>query len=203
MTWTAAEVAEWVGGRLEGDAGQVLRGVAPVESAGPQDLTFLAHRKYLDYLQRRRPGAVLVAEEMTGLPEGLTCIRVRDPHLALARVLHVFYPPPDVTPHVAATAVVGQGVRLGAGVVVGAYAVVEEGAELGDRARLGAHCVVGRGARVGADSELKPHATLYPGTIVGARCIVHSGARIGCDGYGYAWDGEAHHKVPQVGRCVI
>lgn len=203
MTWTAAEVAEWVGGRLEGDAGQVLRGVAPVESAGPQDLTFLAHRKYLDYLERRRPGAVLVAEDTSGLPEGLTFIRVRDPHLALARVLHVLYPPPEATPHVAATAVVGRGARLGAGVLVGPYAVVEEEAELGDHARIGAHCVVGRGARVGADSELKPHVTLYAGTIVGARCIVHSGARLGCDGYGYVWDGETHRKVPQVGRCVI
>jgi UDP-3-O-[3-hydroxymyristoyl] glucosamine N-acyltransferase len=203
MTWTAAEVAEWVGGRLDGDGAQVLRGVAPAESAGPHDLTFLAHRRYLEYLERRRPGAVLVTEDATGLPEGLTLIRVRDPHLALCRVLHVLYPPPEPAPRVAPTAIIGRGARLGAGVVVGPYAVVEEDVELGDRVRIGAHSVVGRGARIGPESELKPHVTVYPGTVVGARCIVHSGARLGCDGYGYVWDGGAHQKVPQVGRCVV
>lgn len=203
MAWTAAQVAEWVGGRLEGDAGRVLRGVAPAQSAGPDDLTFLAHRRYLAYLQRGRPGAVLVADDATGLPEGLTLIRVSDPHLALARVLDVLYPPPQPEPQIDPTAVLGKGIRLGAGVVVGPYAVIEQGAVLDDRVRVGAHCVVGRGVRIGPDTELKPHVTLYPGTVVGARCIVHSGARLGSDGYGYAWDGRAHRKVPQVGRCVV
>lgn len=203
MTWTVEQVAEWVGGRLEGETQRVLRGVAPIESAGPADLTFLAHRRYVDYLRRSQPGAVLVAEGATGLPEGLTLIRVADPYLALARALHVFYPEPERQPGVDPTAVLGTGVRLGHEVVIGPYAVIEAEVVLGDGVRVGAHCVIGQGAQIGPQSELKPHVTLYPGTAVGARCLVHSGTRLGCDGYGYVWDGTTHRKMPQVGRCVV
>jgi UDP-3-O-[3-hydroxymyristoyl] glucosamine N-acyltransferase len=203
MTWTAAEVAEWVGGRVEGEAGRALHGVAPAESAGPDDLTFIAHRKYLGYLERGRPGAVLVPDDATGLPEGLTLIRVADPHLALARILQILYPTPETEPQISPTAVLGRGVRLGAGVFLGPYAVIEDDVTLDDGVRIGAHCVVGHGARIGAGTELKPHVTIYAGTVLGARCIVHAGARLGADGYGYAWDGAGHRKVPQIGRCVL
>ncbi|MBI4513201.1 MAG: UDP-3-O-(3-hydroxymyristoyl)glucosamine N-acyltransferase [Gemmatimonadetes bacterium] len=203
MAWTVATIAEWVEGRVEGDAQHVLHRVAPIEDAGPEDLTFLVHRRYLGFLGRSRPGAILVTEDLAGLPEGLTLIRVRDPYLALTRVLPVLYPEPEPRPGVAATAVVGRGARLGVGALVGPYAVIEDDVLLGDRVRVGAHSVVGRGAEIGADTELKPHVTVYPGTVIGARCILHSGARLGCDGFGYVWDGSAHRKVPQVGRCVI
>jgi UDP-3-O-[3-hydroxymyristoyl] glucosamine N-acyltransferase len=94
-------------------------------------------------------------------------------------------------------------VELGAEVSVGPFAVIEAGAVLGDRVRIGPHSVVGAGSKLGVDTLLHPHVTLYPGTVLGERCIVHSGARLGSDGFGYAWTGTEHRKVPQVGGCRL
>lgn len=205
---TAGEAAELVDGELRGPADVVLRGLAPLDQAGPDDLGLLAMRRYLDDASRTRAGGLLVARELAAGVEArdgapATRIVVDDPHRALPALLERFHPPRAPEPGVHPTAVLAPGVRLGPEVSVGPYAVVEEDAVLEEGVRLGPHVVVGRGARVGAGSVLHPHAVLYPGTVLGERVMLHAGVAVGVDGFGYVQvDGE-HHKVPQVGRCVV
>ncbi len=205
MQLTVGELARHLGAELEGKAAIQISGAAPLETAQPNDVSFLARRKYLPYLAGTRAGAVIIARElgMQEVPEGAAILWVDDAHRALADALALLYAEEPRRPEIAATAVLAPGAELGKGVTIGPYSVVEAGARLGDGVRLGAHCVIGRGCVVGEGSELRDQVTLYPGTVVGRRCIIHSGSRLGVDGFGYVLQDGAHRKVPQVGRCVI
>ncbi|MBI4521513.1 MAG: UDP-3-O-(3-hydroxymyristoyl)glucosamine N-acyltransferase [Gemmatimonadetes bacterium] len=201
---TVEEIAGLVGGRLEGDATVRVRDIAPVGEAGAADLGFLAERKYLQYLARARPAALLVSEELAGQTASVTTrIVVDDPRLALLTLLERFYPPSQPSPGIHRTAVLGRAVRLSDDVRVDAYAVVGDGAEVGAGTRIGPHVVVGEGCRIGRNCVLHPHVTLYAGVVLGNSVIVHAGARLGVDGFGYVFRDGEHQKVPQVGRCVI
>lgn len=200
----ASEIAQLVEGRFQGAADPDLVDVAPLDRAGPDQLSFLADPKYLPYLEGAQAGAVLIAESLT--MRGSTTlprIVVRDVHHALATLLQRFHPEPARQPGIHPTAILGNEVRLGEAVSIGPYAILDAGVVVGAGSRIGPHSVLGEGCRLGMEVVLHPGVTLYRGVEVGDRTIIHSGARIGSDGYGYRLVEGAHRKVPQVGRCVI
>jgi UDP-3-O-[3-hydroxymyristoyl] glucosamine N-acyltransferase len=201
---TAAAVAEQVGGRLIGDPDVVVRGVAPLDQAGPEQLSFLAFQKYASEFARSRAGVVLIAPELADCEgQAFSRIVVADPHEALLRVIQRFRMDSEEAPGIHPTAQLGRGVRIGGGARIGPYVVIGEGAVIGNEVRVGAHCVVGSGVTIGDATRLHPAVTLYPGSAVGARVILHSGVRIGSDGFGYVSKGDSHEKIPHVGRCII
>lgn len=201
---TVAEVARIAGGEVEGDGGRVVRGVRPLDEAGPDDLSFVAEPRYFPYIAATRAAALLVARGSGApLPAGVAAVRVDDPRRALALVLPALYPEAPAAPGVHPTAVLGEGARVDATATVGPYAVLGAGTVVGPRARIGAHVVIGRGCVVEADAVIHPQATLYDGVSVGERSIVHSGARLGADGFGYVPEGGGLRKVPQVGACRL
>lgn len=198
------EIVRAVEGRLEGDGSAVIQGVAPLQIAGPDQLSFVANARYLGYLQATRAGAVLVTEEHAGsVPGEVARVIVDDPHQALYRMLPLLYPEPRFEPGVHPTAVVDPSASVASDAAIGAYAVIGAGARIGTRVRIGAHVVVGDGAEIGEDSVLHPHVTLYRGVRMGSRCVIHSGTRLGRDGFGYVWSDGGHRKIPQVGGCVL
>lgn len=201
---SVTEISRCAGGEVIGDPRRVIRSAAPLESAGPDDVSFVAAARYLTQLQSTRAGAVLIPRSLPcQLPEGATGILVDDPHAALARILPVLYPERHEPPGIHSTALIGDGVSIGEGVRIEAYVVLGRGVRLGDRARIGAHTVVGDGCSVGADTVLHPHVTLYPGVRLGERCIIHSGARLGPDGLRVVCSNGARHRIPPVGGCRI
>ncbi len=203
---SAPEVAALTRGRLVGPANVSVVAVAPLERAGPDDLSFLASARYLPYLQPSRAGIVLCAEQFATAPGGpATRIIVPDPHAALLAVLAVLYPPPVWDPGVHPTAVIGRGTQWEDPVAIGPHVVLGRDVRLGRNVRLGAHCVIGDGVVIGEDCELQPQVTCYPGTTIGRRVVIHAGTRLGSDGFGYipGRDGALHRKIPHVGRCVI
>lgn len=201
---TAAEAAAIVGGQLVGDGAVPLRGVAPLDRAGPEDLSFLASGKYLPEFEGSRAGAVLCrAEHRSSQPGPATRIVVGDPHQAMLSVLSRLYPAPPRVPGVHPTAVIGPGARLGRDVLLGPHVVVGAGAVLGDRVTAMAGVVVGDGVTVGDECTLYPQVVLYSGAQIGARVILHAGVRIAVDGFGYVRGPNGHQKIPHVGRCII
>ncbi len=198
---TAAEVAEAVGGRLEGDGSRRLRGVRSLEDAGEADLAFLGNPRYAEQAAASRAGVVLCA---TGASlEGRDRIEVEHPYLALAQAIGLFHPPLAAQPGTHPSAVVAEGVDLGDGVVIEAHAVVGKGCRLGARVRLHPGVVLGENVEVGEDSVLHPTVVIYPGCRLGARVVVHAGSVIGSDGFGYATHDGKHHKIPHVGTVVV
>jgi len=195
------ELAERVGGRVRGDPERVVRGIDTLERCGSDDLGFLTNPRYRKQVRATRAGAILVAPD-SGL-EGHDLLEVREPYLALARLLALFHPVRRRPAGISPDARVAPDARLGRDVRVEAFAVIEEGVQLGDGVLVGSGCVLGSGSTVGAASELRPRVVLYPGTVVGSRCLVHSGAVLGGDGFGFATSAGTHHKVPQTGRVVV
>jgi UDP-3-O-[3-hydroxymyristoyl] glucosamine N-acyltransferase len=202
---TADAIAHLVRGTLHGDGSVVVKAVAPLERAGPGDLSFLASAKYADVFGTTRAGVILVAPALGELasPTG-TRIVVDRPHDALMSVIPHLYastlPPASGIHH---TAVIGRGARLGRDVTLGAHVVLGAGAVVGDGVIIEAGSVVGEGVVIGAGCVLWPGVVLYRGTELGERVLIHAGARIGSDGFGYVYRDAAHHKIPHVGRCRI
>jgi UDP-3-O-[3-hydroxymyristoyl] glucosamine N-acyltransferase len=202
----ASEIAALTGGRLVGPGTTTVAGIAPLERAGPGDLSFLAAQRYVPYFERTSASVVLVAPEFesaAGGPE--TRVVVAEPYAALLIVLPVLYPQDVWEPGVHSTAIVGRGASWQEPVEIGPHTVLGRGVQLGRNVRIGAGCVLGDGVAIGDDTQLYPGVTVYPGTALGKRVIVHAGAVLGSDGFGYVpgKGGEAHRKIPHVGRCLI
>ena len=203
---TADAIADLVKGTVRGVGTTTVQGIAPLDRAGPRDLSFLANRTYAAAMASSRAGVVLVSPELADVESSAAArITVEKPHDALLSVIPHLYPRAGLPrgQGIDPTARIGRGATLGQGVSLGAHAVIGEGARIGDRVVVQANAVVGDGVRVGSDSILWPGVVLYPGTEVGERVLLHAGVRIGSDGYGYVYRDGRHEKIPHVGRCRI
>jgi UDP-3-O-[3-hydroxymyristoyl] glucosamine N-acyltransferase len=198
---TLQDLAGRLGGRVRGDGSRRVDGVAPLDSAGAGQVSFLSNPRYAEEAARSAAAAVLVAEGVD-IPDACLIV-VADPYLALARTLEIFHPVAPPEPGVRPGAHVPASCRIGAGASVQAGAVLGERCEVGDRAVICSGAVLGEGARVGEDSVLHPGVIVYAGCVLGRRVIVHAGAVIGSDGFGFAREGARHHKIPQVGNVVV
>ncbi|HWO88091.1 MAG TPA: UDP-3-O-(3-hydroxymyristoyl)glucosamine N-acyltransferase, partial [Gemmatimonadales bacterium] len=177
---------------------------APLDRAGPSDLSFLASGRYLAAFRASRAGVVLCTEEHRELRPGPAVrIVVPDPHQALLRVVAALNPPPPRPRGIDPTARIGRGVVLGADVFLGPGVVIGDRARLGDRVVVGAGSCIGEDVTIGDDCTLHHGVTCYARTVVGNRTILHAGVRLGVDGFGYVRAAEGHVRIPHVGRCVI
>lgn len=200
-----AEIATAVGGAVQGDPEYRVSGIAPLDRAGPTDLTFLASAKYAKLLAACEAGAVLVTPELAGTPGPcVNRIIVAKPHDAMLTIVPRLYRAPE-RPFIGVhpTAVVDASAEVDADACVEAFVVIGRGARVGAGSWIGSHTVIGDGVVVGSATRLFPHVTLYPGTQLGDRVAIHAGTRIGSDGFGYVYANGAHQKVPHVGGCVI
>ena len=206
-TLSLQELAALVGGQLSfGDSLSPsfrIRGVASVAEAAPDEVTFLGNPKYLPALRRSQAAAVLVSQDFA---ETVTpaLIRVPNPSLAFATLVAHFAPSPVVfPPGIHASALVGEGVRLGKDVSVQPFAVIEPGASIGDGTVVGAYSYVGHDATIGAGSFLHPRVTVAARCVVGNRVILHAGVVLGSDGFGFENEKGRHLKIPQVGIVQV
>ena len=195
--FTLAQVATVVGGRVHGDGRTILTGVATLEAAGRRDLSWVADERLEAAGAASRAGALLVSSESRA--SGKPAVVVPLPQLALARWLEARHAGRRPRSGKARGAFVDRTARLGAGVAVAAGATVAAKAKIGARTVISAGAYVGEGAEIGEDCLLHPNAAVLAGCRVGARCILQAGAVVGSDGFGYVWDGQGHHKIPQVG----
>lgn len=206
MAHRLADLAEQVGGRVEGDAGREVESIRTLEAAGPRDLSFLNHSRYREQALASGAGALLVGADLAAddLKQGdRPLLVVDDPPYALARLLARLHPETRRQPGVHPTAVLEEGCAVDPAAHVGPYAVIGAGSRVAAGAVVHAHVAVGQGCEIGEGAVLHPHAVLYDRTEVGPGAIVHAGAVLGADGFGYATHGGRHHKVPQVGRVVL
>jgi UDP-3-O-[3-hydroxymyristoyl] glucosamine N-acyltransferase len=203
MTVTVRDVAQRLGGTVEGRDDLPIRGLAGVAEAGPGDLTFLSNMKYAAAASQTKASALIAGPAWTG-PCPCSIIRVADPDRAFADVARTFFPPAPKPVHgISPLAAVSETAELGPGVSIGPFCVLEAETRVGARSVLYAGCYLGRGASVGEDCVLYPHVSLREYVTMGHRCIVHNGAVIGSDGFGYTSVEGRWQKIPQVGTVQI
>ena len=198
------EVARIVAGQLEGavDAGSRISGVNTLDAATPEQASFLSNPVYRRHLADTRAAVVLMAEAEGGQAP-CPVIRVADPHLAFARLQRHFHPEGAASGQRHASAHIDASARIADDADIGPMAVIGAGAAIGAACRIGAGTVIGAGAVIGSHCTLHARVTIADGCVLGDRVVIQSGAVIGSDGFGFAWDGRQHLKIPQVGRVVI
>ena len=200
-----AELARLATAELKpADGGEkAVRDVAPLDSAGPDELSFLDNPRYLDAFKASRAGACVVAPDRAGdAPPGMTLLITKNPYRGYALIAQAFYPDPPARSELASSASIDPTARIGAGTLVEPGAVVGARAEIGRNGVIGAGAVIGPGTVLGDDVRVGSCASVRY-AIVGARVRIFAGARIGEDGFGFAPDPGGHVKVPQLGRVLI
>ena len=194
------EIVARFGGEIVGAGDTAISRIAPLDTAGPGDLSFLSNSKYRARLSETRAAAVIMAPPADDCP--VAAIVTPQPYLYYARVAQWLNPPLVEAAGCHPSAVV-EG-EVAASATVGPNSHIAAGARIGARAVIGSHCSIGAGAEIGADARLHAHVTVYPNCRVGARALVHSGAVIGADGFGFAREVDGSWvKIPQVGRVLI
>ena len=181
-------IVQALGGELHGDPALAISGLAPLEAAGPGQLSFLSNPKYQQQLAASAAACVIVgpAMQQAALSRG-ACIVAADPYLYFARVTQLWK----------------QRDNAAQGPMVHPSAVVDPDAVIDPTARIGALCVVERGVRIGAGTVLKARVTVHENCSIGERCVLHSGAVIGADGFGFAPNDGAWEKIEQLGGVRV
>jgi UDP-3-O-[3-hydroxymyristoyl] glucosamine N-acyltransferase len=191
------------------DGERVLRGVAPLESAGSGDLAYMDNPAYAVALRKTEAGACLVAPRFAAkVPSTTVAIITPQPYHVFAQVLAIYFPSAlRPSSSFAATGIspgsfVHPSARLEHGVTVDPGAVIGPQAEIGAGTVIGAQAVIGPQVRVGRQCSIGPNVTISH-AFIGNRVILHPGVRIGQDGFGFAMGPQGHLKVPQIGRVII
>jgi len=177
--------------------------VWPLQTAGPNEVSFLDNRRYAPLIDQTSAGAVIVHPEMAArVPVGTVAIRTTEPYAGWARVAALFYPVPPVSPGIHPSAIVAEGARVDPSAEIGPLSVIESGAEIGPSCLIGPCAVIGSGVIVGPDCRIGAHVSLSH-ALLGARVYVYPGARIGQEGFGFASTKNGFLSVPQLGRVIL
>ena len=193
------EIARILGASLQNASPETeIAGVAGIEDAGPQQITFISNSKYAALAKSTRAAAILVTHDFSAAE--LPVLRHANPYLAFAQALELFYQPPRYPPGIYPTAVIDPAARVGAGAHIGPYVVIDAEAVVGDDAVLLAHVVIYRGARIGDRFFAHSHAQVREYCELGSDVTLQNGVVIGADGFGFARDGaRGWHKIVQSG----
>jgi UDP-3-O-[3-hydroxymyristoyl] glucosamine N-acyltransferase len=195
--------------RTDTDLSRPITDIAPLDTAGPADISFFDNPRLAGELAAAHAGACLVDERFAkDVPARVAALRVREPYRAFVAVARALFPAAQrpsslfglegvaVAATVHPTARLEQGVTVDPGVVIGA------GAEIGAGSVIAANAVIGPGVRIGRQCAVGAGASLMH-ALVGDRVIVHPGCRIGQDGFGFLRDGKGSIRIPQTRRVII
>jgi UDP-3-O-[3-hydroxymyristoyl] glucosamine N-acyltransferase len=199
-------LASHVGGRVLGDGGVAIHGVAPIDEAGPGEITFLSNPRYQKYLATCRAGAVIVARGVIAASAGgptMNFLEAADPYVAFAKILALFRPAAEYSAEISPLAVIDPTATIEQGVTIFPHVFVGARARVGSRAVLFPGVYLGADVTIGAAAVLHANVVVREGCRVGERVILHPGVVIGSDGFGYAGAGAARIKIPQAGVVVI
>jgi UDP-3-O-[3-hydroxymyristoyl] glucosamine N-acyltransferase len=198
-----AQIASALGARLEnGSPDREITGVAGIEEAGFDQITFVANPKYAHAARSTRAAAVIVSEDFPAIPGAM--LRSRNPYLCFARCLEMFYQPPKYAPGVHPTAVVHSSAKIGSNAHIGPYVVVDEDVRIGKDAVLLAHVVIYRGVTIGDNFFAHAHSVVREHCRLGNNVVLQNGAVVGSDGFGFAKDDAGHwYKIVQSGPAIL
>ena len=203
--FTLAEIAEAVGALLAdgADPARTVSDVAPLGQAGPEHLSFLDNRKYVDAFAACRAGACIAPVSLAErAPPDVAVLTSEAPYKSYALAAAMFHPVQAPVPAVHPAAVIDAAAVVSEGCRVEAGAVIDAGARIGARCLIGANVTIGPAVEIGEDTRIGAGASLSH-CLVGARVSIFPGVRIGQEGFGFAVDKSGHVRVPQLGRVLI
>lgn len=202
MRKTLKEIADFIGGHLQGDENLIITGISGIKEAKEGEISFLANSKYFSLLEKTQASAVVVPFEIEKAQKNI--IRSANPSLAFSKLAseackNQAYSLKGIHP----SAMIAEDAVIGSNVSIGPYAVIENKARIGDNTIIYSGCFIGSETTIGKDCFFYPNITVRERVFIGNRVIVHSGTVIGSDGFGFAQIDGIHQKIPQIGTVVI
>ena len=205
MEFTARQIADLLGGTIEGDANVRVNRLAKIEEGEPGSLTFLANKKYEEYIYQTQASLVVVNNAFVPeFPVNTTMIRVEDAYKSFAVLLDTYNKISQnksgkEEPHtIAASAKIGDNPYIGAFVYIGDNSII------GDNVKLYPGVYIGDNVTIGNNTTLFAGVKVYSECKIGSECRIHSGVVIGGDGFGFAPQDDANYvKVAQIGNVII
>ena len=201
MRKTLGELAEYLGGTVRGNKEHLVNGLAPIESAGPDKVTFLANPKYASKVAETAAGAILMPPGCEAY--GRNVIETPNPYLAFAKLLHLFHTQKPEPRGVMEKAIVGENVALGENITIHPGAIIGDNVTIGDRTVIHPGAVVYNDVAIGCDTLIHANVVVREKCRIGDRCVLQPGAIVGSDGFGYAPDGAGYYPIPQIGVVVL
>ena len=204
MEFTAKQIAELIGGRVEGNENTAVNTFAKIEEGKKGAISFLSNPKYTHYLYSTESSIVLVNDDLELEQEvKATLIRVKNAYEAVAKLLQLYESMKPRKTGIDPLACVAASAKVGSNVYIGPFAVIGEGATVGDGTQIYPHTVIGDGVKVGCNCTLFANVTIYQGCQLGNNITIHAGSVIGADGFGFAPNTEGYDKIPQIGIVII
>lgn len=205
MQFTAKEIARRLKGTVEGNEETLIWKPCRIEEVDEGGITFLANPKYTHYIYERKAAAILIAKDFVlERPVDAALIRVDNPYLCVAKVLHLFNSASKAKRGRSCRSSVSLSARVGRGCYIGEFAVVGRKAKIGNNVQIYPQVYVGDYCEVGDNTILYPGVKIYRECRVGSGCILHAGAVVGADGFGFAPAGDgSYSKIDQIGNVVI
>ncbi len=204
MEFTAKQIAELIGGKVEGNEQTAVHTFAKIEEGAEGAISFLSNPKYTHYLYDTLSSIVLINEDVElEKPVKATLIRVKNAYESVAKLLQVYESMKPKKTGIDPLAFISPKATIGKNVYIGAFAYVGDGTVIGDNTQLYPHAVIGDNVQLGTDCIIYPNVSIYQGCRLGSRVTIHSGSVIGADGFGFAPNQEGYEKIPQIGIVVI
>ncbi len=199
---TLADIAAVVGGDIDGNPDTIINGLAPIESAGPGMISFVANKKYVKFIATTS-AAALILDPATPCPD-IPALRHADPYLTFARVMSLFHPLKRVVqPGIDKSSVVGNNARVEQSAGVGPLCHIGQDVHIGTDTQLVSSVYVGSNVTIGSNCLLYPGVRILDDCVLGDNVTLHPGVVIGSDGFGYAASETGPFKIPQVGNVEI
>lgn len=201
MKLTLSEIADHVDGQAIGNTSCLISGVSEIQDSKKETITFLGNLAYKKYLLKTKAKAVFVTD--IKLLEGRNGIIVKNPQLAMAKTLNLYFPSVNKGSTIHPSAVVNNKSKLSKNIGIGANAIIMSGTKIGEGSFIGENTVIGQNVVIGSNCYFNPNVTIYDNSIIGNNVIIHSGTVIGSDGFGYVTENNIHYKIPQTGNVII
>jgi UDP-3-O-[3-hydroxymyristoyl] glucosamine N-acyltransferase len=205
MEFTAATIAGFLKGQIEGNPETIVNTIAKIEEGHKGALSFLANPKYEHYIYTTKSSIVLVNKSFVPSSKiEATLIRVENAYEAFASLLRLVDQARPRKKGIHPTAIIESSAKIGSEVYIGAYSYIGENCVLGDNCSVYPHVYIGDNTHIGKNSTFYPGVTIYHECIIGEGCTIHAGTVIGSDGFGFAPQSDTEFmKIPQLGNVVI
>lgn len=206
MEFKAKEIAEILGGTVEGNPEVSVTSFARIESGKPGTICFFANPKYEHYVYTCKADIIIVNRSFEPKePVSATMVRVDDAYAAVAALLdYVTARKRSYKRYRGCRSRVRWSSKIGKKVYIGDFAYVGRKAEIGDYTRISENVYVGDGVKIGSHCIIYPGVRIYPGMVIGNNVIIHSNAVIGADGFGFApLEDGTWKKIEHTGNVII
>jgi UDP-3-O-[3-hydroxymyristoyl] glucosamine N-acyltransferase len=205
MEFTAATIAGFLNGEIEGNPDIKVNTIAKIEEGQPGALSFLANPKYEHYIYETKSSIVLVNKSF--VPSAnieATLIKVENSYEAFASLLRLVDQARPRKKGIHATAIIETTAKIGSDVFIGPFTYVGENCIISDGCSIYPHVYIGDNTKLGNNCTINPGVKIYHDCIIGESCIIHAGTVIGSDGFGFAPQSESEFmKIPQLGNVVL